>query len=132
MICLDEHCPVSLGDSWTKARDAFGISGDPKPYFNHPDIPAGFHLRLSERGIWLFFDDTKCIRSLRFDVPFSGSVDGVRIGDSPRQVRTVKGAPPRKWPVEDGVQRWLYSSQTHPFLRFDFNPKTKRVETIFI
>jgi len=41
----------------------------------------------------------------------------------------MKGKPDRKWPVEDGITRWLYDA---PFPRVDFAPQTKIVETVFI
>ncbi|WP_374326671.1 hypothetical protein [Azonexus sp.] len=125
----DQYCPVKLGDSWPDAQAALDTTAALEPYFNDPAVQSGWHINLFERGIWLFLDDALRIRTLRFDAPFAGAIDGVRIGDTSRQVRQIKGKFDRKWPVNDGRKTWLYDS---PFVRFDFNVASDTVETIFL
>lgn len=129
MSRFDEHCPVKLGDLWRDAQAALDTTTPLEPYFNDPAVQSGWHVNLSERGIWLFLDDALRIRTLRFDAPFAGAIDGVRIGDTSRHVRQIKGKFDRKWPVNDGRKTWLYDS---PFVRFDFNVTSDTVETIFL
>lgn len=128
---FDHHCPIRLDDSWEQVQAALGTSASPEPYFNldEPTTQKGWHFRLSERGIWIFLDDSLRVRTLRFDAPFAGTIDGVRIGDTSKSVRRIKGKVDRKWPIDDGEKRWLYQM---PFVRFDFDPKTDTVITIIL
>ena len=129
MSRYDEHCPVKLGELWQDAREALATARPLEPYFNDPAVQLGWQLKLEERGIWMFLDDEFRVRTLRFDAPFAGAIDGVHIGDTARRVRQIKGKVDRKWPVDDGRKTWLYDS---PFVRFDFNVETDAVETIFL
>lgn len=128
---FDHHCPINIGDSWAQVQAALNISALPDPYFDldEPSEQKGWEFHLPSSGIYIFLDDSLHIRTLRFDAPFLGSIDGVRIGDSSQSVRQIKGECDRHWPVHDGVKIWLYDK---PFIRFDFDADTDTVMTIFL
>jgi hypothetical protein len=86
-------------------------------------------LRLPQHGVKVFFGDDEAVRTVRFESPFTGAVRGVRIGSSQEDVRRLLGAPQRPWPVDDGVDRWLYDEPE--FIRVDFDPATDTVSSIF-
>src|SRR5262249_2369656 len=86
-------------------------------------------LRRPEHGVRVFFDDDGGVRTVRFDSPFPGAVRGIRIGATKDEVRRLLGRPDRPWPVDDGVDRWLYDQPE--FIRVDFDPATDTVSTIF-
>ncbi|NHZ38651.1 hypothetical protein [Massilia aquatica] len=79
-------------------------------------------------GVQIFFDKN-VVSSVRFERPFSEAVEGVRLGSSKDEVVNIMGKPDRLWPIDDGVERWLYDKPT--FMRLDFDPLTNVVSTIF-
>jgi hypothetical protein len=125
---FDDACPIRLAEPWEQISVALGISEQPAPYAVD-GRPKGSHVRLEERGIWIFLNDENRVRSIRFDRPFRGRIDGVAVGDTAKEVLRIKGRPDRKWPVADGVRRWLYDR--HGFMRIDFDDDDA-VETIFV
>jgi hypothetical protein len=125
---FDDACPIRLGDPWEHIRVLLGISEESTPY-TVDGRPQGSHIRLEEQGIWIFLDDANRVRSIRFDRPFRGRIDGVAVSDRATEVLRIKGRPDRKWPVSDGIRRWLYDE--HGFMRIDFDADDA-VETIFV
>ena len=72
-----ENLRVALGDTIAKVRAAYAITADPTPTNNHQAM-----LRAPSDGLTFFFSEKELtLRNIRADVPFSGSIDGVRIGD---------------------------------------------------
>ena len=117
---------INRGDGVTRVRELLGINEDPLPY---EGAGGGFKYNFPEFGIWIFFDENLCVRTLRFDSPFPGKIGGISIGDSKKTVRQVKGKPDRKWPVDDGIDRWLYDRGG--YVRYDFDPETDTVKNIY-
>jgi hypothetical protein len=117
---------INRGDGVAKVRELLSIPGDPPPY---DGAGGGFKYQFPESGIWIFFDENLCVRTLRFDSPFPGKIGGIRIGDLKKTVRQVRGKPDRKWPVDDGIDRWLYDRGG--YVRYDFDPETDAVKTIY-
>src|SRR5882672_9524291 len=95
---FDDACPIRLGDTWQHMN----VSGFPEPFIVN-GCSKGLHRRFEEQGLWIFLDDALIVRSMRFDSPFRGRVDGVAIGETALEVLRIKGRPSRKWPVADGV-----------------------------
>lgn len=86
-------------------------------------------LRLDKFGVQVFFGDKDVVSSVRFEAPFSGSINNVKIGYSIEEVEKSFGKPQRRWPVQDGTDRWLYN--TPDFMRIDFDPQTNLVKYVF-
>jgi hypothetical protein len=88
-------------------------------------------LKAPEHGVEVFFkdDDEDVVDTVAFEPPFSGAVRGVRIGATKEQVERMLGRPQRLWPVQDGIDRWLYEEPE--FIRVDFDPQTDTVGSIY-
>lgn len=74
-------------------------------------------------GVWLFFKpETQILDTIRFEDPFSLEIDGVKIGDTKKQVKQLKGKPPRVDPFPDQDESiWIYGKLPDPdWIRFDF------------
>ena len=113
---------INRGDGVTRVRELLGINEDPLPY---EGAGGGFKYNLPEFGIWIFFDENLCVRTLRFDSPFPGNIGGIITGDSKKTVCQARGKPERKWPVNDDIDRWLYDRGG--YVRYDFDPDTNKV-----
>jgi|SRR5690348_5934841 len=60
---------------------------------NVPDPNKGktvLHLRT--KGIWVFFNPTGKVDTIRLDAPFAGDVCGVKLGDTVKQVMKKLGS----------------------------------------
>jgi len=125
---FDDACPIRLGDTWQHVSDVMNVANSPEPFLVD-GRPKGFHCQFETHGLWIFLDDKLHVRSIRFDAPFRGHVDGIAIGETAANVLHIKGRPDRKWPIADGIRRWLYDRDA--FMRIDFN-ETNLVETIFV
>lgn len=89
-------CNLQSGDSLEKVKEFLRITDDPEPIKDSTsDYPgkAAYQYKLSQRGIWIFFDRVPRVSMLRFDKPFSGSVYGIRIGYSRDQLDALFGKP---------------------------------------
>jgi len=117
---------INRGDDVAKVRELLSIPGDPPRY---DGAGGGFKYHFPEFGIWIFFDENRCVRTLRFESPFPGKIGGIGIGDPKKTVRQVRGKPDRKWPVDDGIDRWLYDRGG--YVRYDFDPETDTAKTIY-
>src|SRR5579871_2839654 len=61
---------VSIGDDLAKVREVFGTQVEVQPYRSGTN-QDGTTLRLKEKGVWFFFNQTGRITTIRFDVPYS-------------------------------------------------------------
>ncbi|WP_405116443.1 hypothetical protein MHH28_15620 [Paenibacillus sp. FSL K6-1217] len=89
------------------------------------------YCHLSEIGVWLFFKiDSQRLYSIRFDEPFSLDIDGVKLGNSIKEVKNIKGKPSRRWPMPDSdIVRLIYDKPS--FVRYDIDLQSGRVVHIF-
>ena len=87
-------------------------------------------LRTPSDGLTLFFNEKELtLRNIRADVPFSGSIDGVRIGDVFDDVVARLGQP-YVGPLDVGNNK-AYVFRVGPNLfRASFN-NTQKLETMF-
>lgn len=104
------------------------LNTDQEPHEIKQGTKTFLVLSFPEDGVFIFLKENTAT-TIKYEHPFLESVDGVNIKDSKETVTVKKGKPSRFWPVDDGVDRWLYDSPT--FLRIDFNPSTNLVETIY-
>jgi hypothetical protein len=121
-----ENLRVALRDTIAKVRAAYGITADPIPTNNHQVI-----LRTPSDGLMFFFNEEELtLRNIRADVPFSGSINGVRIGDTFDDV-VAKLGQPYAGPLNVGNNNKAYVFRVSPNLfRASFN-NTQKVETMF-
>jgi TPR repeat protein len=90
--------PIATGDSLEMVRTALKTTQKGQPYSNENNSPKdGWELGLPDKGLIIFFDANRKVYTIRFNAPFSGSIFGVRIGDSRASVVNRLGQPLRSW-----------------------------------
>jgi hypothetical protein len=119
---------VAFGDSIDKVRAAYDIRGEPSNGCGSRD-PC-LTLRAPAIGLMFFFKtDSKRLYEIRADAPFSGSIEGVRIGDALDDLLRRLGQP-AKPPWDFGANE-AYLFKLHGVsLRCDIDD-AKKVATIF-
>ena len=120
--------PIKIGDSISKVKEYFDISYD--IIKEGDDATHGmWYYHFEEKGIWYFFDTAYNVRTIRYEAPFKGEVDGIMIGDSSQKVRNLKGEPNRTfWFGFNSA--WIYSPDSDAFVRYDISPETGKVVEI--
>jgi len=120
-----ENLRVALGDTIAKVSAAYGITANPIPTNNHQAI-----LRAPSDGLTFFFNEKELtLRNIRADVPFSGSINGVRIGDTFDDVVARLGRP-YVGPLDVGNNKAYVFRVSPNLFRALFN-NTQKVETMF-
>jgi len=121
---------VVVGDSIQSVQQALHTSIAPTMTADANKQFAG-QIRLPERGIWVFFDQTSKAYQFRFDAPFGGDIRGAKIGASIEQVNAVLGAPTRDitFPHSPGSKSYLYRADPATEIRCDFD-QNQRLATI--
>lgn len=132
-----EGISFKLGDDVQTVKNALKTSIDPEPTENvsavgFPNPSAGkTNLFLRTKGIRVFFNKAGNVESIRFEPPFAGSIAGVKLGDTEKKVRDLKGKPV-KTPWQFGAsQAFLYVLDDSAYVRFDINDNDG-VQTIFV
>jgi hypothetical protein len=132
-----EGITFKLGDDVQTVKNALKTSIDPEPTENAS--PSGFpnpaagksNLFLRTKGIRVFFNKAGAVESIKFEPPFAGSIAGVKLSDTEKKVRDLKGKPV-KTPWQFGAsQAFLYALDDTSYIRFDIN-ESDGVQTIFI
>lgn len=134
---LVDGLTFKLGDDVQKVKNALKTDLDPEPLEN--TSPSSFtkmndgksSLFLRTKGIRVFFNKKEVVESIKFEAPFAGSISGIKLGDTEKKVREVKGKP-IKSPWQFGAsQAFLYVLDDTAYIRFDIN-ENEGVQTIFI
>ena len=112
---------VALGQTLDAVTAAYP-SGKPTTV---SDKPA---LWLQSDGLYFFFTNDKALENIRFDAPFAGSVNGVKLGDSFDDVKKRLGQPLNSWDFGDDKANLYRVGDIN--LRFDVD-KSGKVATIF-
>lgn len=121
--------PVKLGDTVEEVQQALVTSLMPEPTTStHPMASKRTELRLKTKGIWVFFEKGK-IYTFRVDPPFSGSVRGIKLGDSYSKILEIFG-PAVKQEVVGASTAFTYYFDDITTTRFIVN-RGDEVETIF-
>ena len=92
-----ESCPIKAGDSVEQVKEFFKITEDPTHSASLAPGGPSYTYHFPAYGIYIFFDDAKLVRTLRFEPPFTGKVEGVSIGDSKDQILKLKGEPTKRF-----------------------------------
>jgi len=116
---------VALGDKIERVRAAYNITADPIPTSGGQLL-----LRVPPEGLTFFFDEKEqTLRNIRADAPFSGSINGVRIGDTFDDVVARLGRPSAGPLAYDDTKGYVFRGSRNSF-RCDFN-KEQKVGTMF-
>ncbi len=115
----------------SRSRSAIRSKGCPQPTPQdgrrpYPKSPPGGRKATDSIS---FFTGDKVLDNIRLDAPYSGSVHGIKLGDSFDNVRAKLGEPLRSWDFGgDKANLYQFGSTS---VRFDVNSSGK-VGTIFV
>lgn len=132
-----EGISFKLGDDVQTVKDALQTNLDLEPMEN--TSTSGFTnfsaektvLFLRTKGIRVFFDKAGHAYSIRFEPPFASSISGVKLGDTEKKVRDLKGKPIKNpWP-SGAAKAFLYALDDTAYMRLDIS-EDDGVQTIFI
>ena len=88
-------------------------------------------LHLRTKGITVTFNKTDIAESIKIDESFSGSVAGIKLGDSEKTLRSVMGKPVKAPTPMGANQSFLYALDDSAYIRFDVN-ENNGVQAIYI
>jgi len=132
-----EGISFKLRDDLQTVKNALKTDLDPEPMEN--TSPSGFPnfnagktvLFLRTKGIRVFFNKAGIAETIRFDPPFAGSISGIKLGDTEKKVRDLKGKPIKNPWQFGAAQVFSYVLDDTAYIRFDIN-ESEGVQTIFI
>ena len=81
------------------------------------------YFRFKEYGIWVFFNSNDKFNSLRFEAPFTGTIGGVRIGETLSNLGQKKGRPDT-----EGANGLIYRDNGR-FINYQSN--NERIDKVF-
>lgn len=126
-----------MGDDVQTVKNGLKTNLDPEPMENaspsaFTNMNAGKStLFLRTKGIRVNFNKAGHVEMIKFEPPFAGSINGIKIGDTERRVRELKGKP-IKTPWQFGAaQAFLYALDDTAYIRIDIN-ENEGVQSIFI
>ena len=133
-----EGISFKLGDDIQTVKNGLKTNLDPEPMENTASSPVFTNLNagkttlfLRTKGIRVNFNKAGIVEMIKFEPPFAGSINGIKIGDSEKKVRELKGKP-IKTPWQFGAtQAFLYALDDTAYIRFDINDN-EGVQWIFI
>ena len=132
-----EGISFKLGDDIQAVKNGLKTNLDPEPMENispsaFVNVNAGkTTLFLRTKGIRVNFNKTGNVEMIKFEPPFAGSINGIKIGDTQIKVRDIKGKPV-KTPWQFGAaQAFLYALDDTAYIRIDIN-ESEGVQAIFI
>jgi hypothetical protein len=133
---LVEGITFKLGDDVQTVKNALKTDLDPESMdtssSSFANLNAGkTNLFLRTKGIRVFFNRAGVVEMIKFQPPFAGSISGIKLGDTEKKVRDLKGKP-IKTPWQFGAEQvFLYVLDDTAYLRIDIN-ENEGVQSIFI
>lgn len=130
---------IKLGDDVPTVQAALNTKMDVEPESRNPALPSFVtdpnkgksELHLRTRGVWVFFNPAGRTETIRLDAPYTGSVLGIKIGDSLEKITSTLGKPVKKPPLAPlGQQGLIYVLDDAAYVRFDVSDDG--VQTIFV
>jgi hypothetical protein len=132
-----EGISFKLGDDVQTVKNGLKTNLDPEPMENtSPSAFANMNagkttLFLRTKGIRVNFNKAGVVEMIKFEPPFAGSINGIKLGDTEKKVRGLKGKP-IKTPWQFGAaQAFLYALDDTAYIRIDIN-ENEGVQSIFI
>ncbi|MDO8651895.1 MAG: hypothetical protein Q7R66_06885 [Undibacterium sp.] len=132
-----EGISFKLGDDVQTVKNGLRTNLDPEPMEN--TAPSAFAnlnagkttLFLRTKGIRVNFNKAGVVEMIKFEPPFAGSINGIKLGDAEKKVRDLKGKP-IKTPWQFGAaQAFLYALDDTAYIRVDIT-ESEGVQSIFI
>ena len=132
-----EGISFKLGDDVQTVKNGLKTNLDPEPMENFsPSAFANMNagkttLFLRTKGIRVNFNKAGVVEMIKFEPPFAGSINGIKLGDTEKKVRDLKGKP-IKAPWQFGAaQAFLYVLDDTAYIRIDIS-ENEGVQSIFI
>jgi hypothetical protein len=126
-----------LGDDVQTVKNALKTDLDPEPMASTSPSPftnlnAGkSSLFLRTKGIRVNFNKAGIVEMIKFEPPFTGSINGIKLGDTEKKVRDLKGKPIKNPWQFGAAQAFLYALDDTAYIRIDIN-ENEGVQGIFI
>jgi hypothetical protein len=127
---------VWFGDTADKVQEAYQTKLEPEPTENAA-ARGTTSLRLKTKGVWFFFNREGKIYTIRLEAPFTGKINGVKIGDTASKMLKVLGKPAKVPRPILGVnsnllpRSYIYYPDDVTTANFQVNPDDE-VETVFL
>jgi len=133
-----EGISFKLGDDAQTVKNSLKTNIDPEPIENISAVPGFANpnagkttLFLRTKGIRVNFNKAGVVEMIKFEPPFAGSINGIKLGDTEKKVRELKGKP-IKTPWQFGAaQAFLYALDDTAYIRIDIT-ESEGVQSIFI
>jgi hypothetical protein len=131
-----EGLSVWFGDTVDKVQEAYQTKLEPEPTENAA-ARGTTSLRLKTKGVWFFFNREGKIYTIRLEAPFTGKINGVKIGDTASKMLKVLGKPAKVPRPILGVnsnllpRSYIYYPDDVTTANFQVNPDDE-VETVFL
>src|SRR5471032_2786039 len=125
-----------LGDDVETVKAALKTNIDPEPMESRAPSFANMNaaktcISLRTKGIRVCFSEKGMAGTVRLDPPLSGEIGRVKLGDTEKKVRELKGKP-IKAPSQFGMsQTFQYALDDTAYVRFDINDNDG-VQAIFV
>jgi hypothetical protein len=126
---VDGGMPVTIGDTYEMVSAAYKTLQRPTPSPWNKEQETWLYLK--DLGIEFFFDSSQKIDAIHFVAPWSGSIRGVKLGDTRDRIKSLLGEPTSAEERFGGitlalVYRWPYT------LKVEFHVESKKVEIIIL
>jgi len=135
MQAFQKTCGVKMFDDLEDVKKYYQIKHDPSVMSSMPSALSPFYYyHFKQIGVWIFFDEKKQVKSLRFDPPFIGQIRGIAIGDSEAKLFKKHGEPQMKlnglFTQQSSSTGWSYDGGVMAWVRYDVGSKSKQVRHI--
>lgn len=131
-----KSCGIKKGDDISKVKEYYDINYKPTQMMAASPVASYYNYHLPQYGVWVFFTKERRVKSLRFDSPYLGSINGIFIGDSEERLLEVMGAPQKKLNglsyKGSGSEGWSYNSGRLEWVRYDVDAATSKVRHILV
>jgi hypothetical protein len=123
---------IQIGDTLPKVQQVYSTTLKPQPTDSATN-PGASVLRLADLGVWFFFDMNGKIYTIRFDAPFGGAINGLKIGDTSAKMQQALGQPLNVLnQSQAGVSpSYIYHLDDQTTARFDLDPN-QNIKTVFL
>ncbi|BFM18382.1 hypothetical protein R50073_45650 [Maricurvus nonylphenolicus] len=143
--------PIEIGAGLLEVKSKLRIYREPELVKPRPLGPSKAYY-FSDKGVYMFFDDADKLKSVRFFDGYIGKLGHIKIGNTKERVIQIHGNPDKTMlgsiarshqkmidKMKEGEIMKLSPDRTNAliyytdsgFYRFDINPRTNKVESMF-
>ena len=108
IVISKEECKFPRNSTADMFKSSLDLKNDPLPMLNKETINSPrfteaqrkvmlnnktMVYKFEQQGVSVFFNQFGKLSSVRFDLPYEGAIDGVKLGDSVERLIKIKGQP---------------------------------------